>query len=408
MSDQPDADILRDLVKRYLEVCARPEQQQLRDLWRRHNSLQKTRPLVIVRGGVAFHKEIPQIRELKCEDPFLRGHEAALRQDLYKSTLPDDRIFEPWITMRAAYKCSGWGVEINRNRTEDVAGTWKIDYPIKEEADIEKLRAPWHEIDEEETSRRRDRLEEAVGDLIPISVDRAPAYRTWSGDLSTDLGYLRGIENFMLDMSDRPQWLHRLLKFLRDGVLRTHRQAEVAGDWGLNDHQNQSMPYAEELEDPAPDVYKVDRSELWYFAAAQEFALVGPKQHDEFLLQHQIPIMEKFGLTAYGCCEDLTEKIDILRQIPNLRRIAVTPWADVPKCAEQIGEDYVISWRPSPERMVCSGFSEDRVRRITEDALEACRGLHVDIALKDIQTVQNEPERLKKWAQITREVAERF
>jgi hypothetical protein len=126
--------------------------------------------------------------------------------------------------------------------------------------------------------------------------------------------------------------------------------------------------------------------------------------HDEFLLQYQLPILEHFGMVAYGCCEDLTRKIDMLRQIPNLRRIAVTPRADIAACAEQIGNDYVISWRPNPAEMVCCGFDEDRIRRITREGLEACRGLNVDITLKDIDTVQNDPSRLARWAAITREV----
>lgn len=408
MSDTNDMTILRDLVKRYLEVCNRPQQEKVRELWRKHNSLEKTRPLIIVRGGVAFGKEIPDTCELKCEDPFFRRYESQLRTALYKASLGDDQIFEPWLQVGATHKCTGWGVDIPRKHSEEDGGSFKVDYPIKTEKDIEKLRMPWHEVDEEATSRACERLAEAVGDLIDISVDRAPPYRVWSGDLSTDLGYLRGIEHFMLDMHDRPEWFHKLVGFLSEGVLRTHDQAEEAGDWGLNDHENQAMPYVKELKDPAPDECGVDRSELWCYMAAQEFAQVGPQQHDEFLLQHQLPILSEFGLVAYGCCEDLTNKIDILRQIPNLRRIAVTPWADVQKCAEQIGEDYVISWRPSPERMVCSGFSEKRVRKMTEEAMDACRGLHVDISLKDIQTVQNEPERLKKWTQITRDVVEQY
>ncbi len=408
MSDTNDVTILRDLVKRYLEVCNRPQQEKVRELWRKHNSLEKTCPLVIVRGGVAFNKEIPELRDLECEDPLFRQHERALRKRLYKSTLGDDNIFEPWLTVGAVHKCTGWGVDVERDVAEEDGGSWKVDYPIKKEEDLDKLRMPRHEIDEEATEEKYERLGDAVGDLIDISVDRGPAYRVWSGDLATDLGYLRGIEHFMLDMHDRPEWLHDMLSFMRDGVLRTHNQAEEAGDWGLNNHTNQSMPYAKELQDPAPDEYGVDRSELWCFMAAQEFAQVGPKNHDEFMLQYQLPILKKFGLVAYGCCEDLTNKIDMLGQIPNLRRIAVTPWADVQKCAEQIGEDYVISWRPSPERMVCSGFSEKRVREMTEEAMEACKGLHVDISLKDIQTVQNEPARLKKWVQITRDVVEQY
>ena len=69
-----------------------------------------------------------------------------------------------------------------------------------------------------------------------------------------------------------------------------------------------------------------------------------PSDIEEFLLRYQLPILRRFGLTAYGWCEDLTHKIDMLRQIPNLRRIAVSPFAGVARCAEQIGADYALSF----------------------------------------------------------------
>ena len=54
-------------------------------------------------------------------------------------------------------------------------------------------------------------IDDMVGDILAVDVDRGPAYRVWHADLSTDLGYLRGIEHFMLDMMDRPDWLHEVL-----------------------------------------------------------------------------------------------------------------------------------------------------------------------------------------------------
>lgn len=56
----------------------------------------------------------------------------------------------------------------------------------------------------------------------------------------------------MRDMIDDPAGLHRLVAFMADGIRRTHEQAEAAGDWGLTAHENQAMPYAEALPDPAP------------------------------------------------------------------------------------------------------------------------------------------------------------
>jgi hypothetical protein len=182
---------------------------------------------------------------------------------------------------------------------------------------------------------------------------------------------------------------------------------EDAGDWRLVDGRNQVMTYAQDLPDPRANSDPVTRQDLWIFMAAQELAGVSPKMHDEFMLQYQIPIMEKFGLAAYGCCEDLTNKIDILRKIPNLRRIAITPWADVESCGEQIGDEYVCSWRPNPAEMVCCGFDPDRIRRVVRAACEgfAKNGCLFEICLKDVETVQNEPGRLPEFVRIVREVS---
>jgi hypothetical protein len=140
--------------------------------------------------------------------------------------------------------------------------------------------------------------------------------------------------------------------------------------------------------------------------AAQEFTAVSPEMHDEFMLQYQLPILKQFGLVAYGCCEDLTRKIDMLRKIPNLRRIAVSPFADVAKCAAQIQKDYVLSYRPSPADMVSYRFDPGRIQSILRRDLEACKDCHVDITLKDVETVERDPERVKQWVSLTRAVIE--
>jgi hypothetical protein len=94
----------------------------------------------------------------------------------------------------------------------------------------------------------------------------------------------------------------------------------------------------------------------------------------------------------------------MLRSVPNLRRIAVAPRADVARCAEQIGGDYVMSYRPNPAEMVCCGFNADRIRRILRRDLTACRGQCVDVTLKDVNTVEHQPQRLAQWVRIVREV----
>ena len=409
MTNGRDVRILRDLAARYAEIAARPIQDVRRDLWRRHNSLVRTRPLIYSRWQACAGEVIgPQ---LQCEDPFYRGHESFLRRMIFQDTLGDDYIIEPWITQRATCVTpeeGPWGLPYNRIPSPERGGAWQYDPPIKRLEDAQKMATPHHVIDEQATARNVARLQDAVGDILEVNVDRGPSYQTWRADISTDLGYLRGIGQLMWDMVDNPRWLHSLAGVMSEGILRVQDEAEAAGDWRLCNHENQAMPYALELPDRKANSAPVKRDRLWAFVAAQEMALVSPAMHDEFIIRYQKPILEKFGLVAYGCCEDLTHKIQYLEKIPNLRRIAVTPWADVRKCAEQIGEDYVLSWRPHPSETVCCGFDPDHIRKVVRDAMEASKGCHVDITLKDVQTVEGEPDRLRKWVEIVRSVSDDY
>ena len=402
-----DYAILRDLAERYREIAADPVMDVRRDLWRRHNSLKRTRPLIYIRAFA--WQEMVQSR-LHCDDPFFRGYEDFFRQSLFRYTFEDDFIFEPWVTVRAACVTPPegvWGLASPRTHSTEARGSFVWNAPLKAEEDIERLIEPHHAIDEAETARRMEKLDDAIGDLLTINVDRQPAYVMWEGDISTQLVYLRGLEQVMWDMMDRPAWLHRLLARMRDGILRTHEEAEAAGDWSLSAHQNQAMPYAEELADPAANRNGVSRRQLWVFMASQETTAVGPKQFEEFMLRYQIPIMAPFGLVAYGCCEDLTRKIDMVRQLKNVRCIAVSPVANLRKCAEQIGTDYCMSWRPNPADMVATDWNEERVRTIISEGLEITREQYVHISLKDVETVGGELERYPRWVKIVRELAEK-
>ncbi len=401
-----DREILRSLAARYLEICKEDIQDERRKLWRQHNSLKPTRPLIYVRA-FGWH-EMPE-SECRCEDPFFRQHENTLRNKIFWYSLDDDSIFEPWVNLSATCKCTGWGVPRVVHQPDQDHGAFKEEHPIQDyDKDLAKLRMAYHEIDEEATAENLARLQDAIGDIITINLDRCSAYRMWAGDVSTIIGSLRGIEPIMYDMMDQPEKLHKLLAFVRDGILRAHDQAEAAGDWGLHAHENQAMPYAEELEDPAPNKSGIKRKHLWGYAASQEFTLISPEMQDEFLLQYQLPILKKFALTAYGCCEDLTRKIDMLRQIPNLRRIAVSPFADPEKCAQQIGGDYVLSYRPNPSKTVSSGFNPAMITSELRQNLLIFKanGCQPDITLKDVESVENDPHRVREWVRIARRVIE--
>ena len=411
MDAERDILVLRELVKQLLEVCERDVQRERRELWRRHNSLEHMRPPVLVRYGCCEWEIIQPL--LVCRDPFFREHEHRLRSLILQDGIGDDYVFEPWITQRASVILPDggpWGVAWNIVWSGQAGKGYHCNPALIRLDDMERLVTPCHRIDEQKTIRNFDRITEAVGDLIEVNMDRSPHWSNIQADISTDLGYLRGHENMMLDIIDWPDELHRLLAFMRDGILKAQEEAEIAGDWNLTGHFNQSMPYVRTLRDPKANSGPVSRKELWIYMAAQEMTAVSPAHHDEFMLNYQIPVMEKFGLAAYGCCEDLSRKIDILRKVRNLRRIAVTPFADVQACAEQIGIDYVCSYRPNPALMVCYGFDEKKAKAILKKDLAIFKKFDcvVDICLKDVQTVQGDPGRLAQFAKIARAASEEY
>ncbi len=407
-----DRAVIRELASRYAEIAAAPEQDARRTLWRQVNSLEASRPAVQVGYGMwnVWCREVFGDATLSCGDPFCRGIERALRMQLFHAEIGDDAVFNPWFTIGATQArgwSNLWGIEMQHEKSRDEGGAWRFDAVIREPEDIRKLSAPPHEIDEAATARDVERANELMGDILPIDVSRNPVCAGFTADISTHLAQLRGLEQLMLDMYERPEWLHGLLAFMRDGILANQEQAEAAGDWSLTGSCNQATPYCKELEAPKPNAAPRQRRELWAFCAAQEFTGISPAMHEEFLLRYQRPIMEAFGLSAYGCCEDLTRKIEMLRKVKNLRRIAVTPRANLASSVEQIGRDYVISWRPNPTSMVCCGFDQEKISRQLGEGLRVARGCHLDITLKDVETVEGEPQRLKRWVQLVREQIDR-
>jgi hypothetical protein len=189
---------------------------------------------------------------------------------------------------------------------------------------------------------------------------------------------------------------------MQKAVIVQYEQAENAGDWSLTNNFNLGMPYCQELADPRPNSHHAKMKRLWFFTCAQAFTLVSPRMFEEFMLDYQMPIMGKFGLVSYACCEDITHKIASLRKIPNLRRIGVTPVSNVRKCAEQIGLDYVFSWKPNPADLAVPVLDEDRVRRNIRAMLETTKSCRVELIMKDNHTIGHNPENVTRWCRIAR------
>jgi hypothetical protein len=127
----------------------------------------------------------------------------------------------------------------------------------------------------------------------------------------------------------------------------------------------------------------------------------------EFVLQYQLPLLERFGLNCYGCCEPLDRRWRYVQQVPRLRRVSVSPWSSVPGMAEKLGDRYIFSLKPRPSDLALPTFDEERIRADLRQALQATRGCRVEVIMKDNHTIRSDPSRVVRWVRIAREEAER-
>jgi hypothetical protein len=195
MAHSKELSLLKMLAEKYAMISANGIQNPRRKLWKLKNSRKPARPPIYLRHFA--WKEMPEAG-IECQNSFHRQIEEELKNKLFWYSLDDDSVFEPWFTVRAVYNQTGWGL-LPKKRQTDPQGAWKEEYPIENISDLSQLVFPAHSINEEETAKRLEIADEFFCGILTVNLDRGPAWRSHGAALSSDLGHLRGIENFMLD-----------------------------------------------------------------------------------------------------------------------------------------------------------------------------------------------------------------
>jgi hypothetical protein len=402
---QPDRAILRRLAGELAALAARPIEAEKRDLWRKHNALQPTRPLVFCDPENSWN-EIITADQLECTSALARQWEWLLRREIFwSSSMGDDRTLDPHFDVPHVHAELDWGLKEQRIGGHD-GGAYRWDPPIKTAADLDKLHPPLLRVDFDATNRMANLADEILGDLLPVRVKTS---WWWSVGMTRTLAELRGLEQIMYDMVDAPALIHRLMAALRDGTLALIEALEAQGLLSLNNDSTYvgsgGLGWSDELPQPDFDGH-VRLCDMWGFAESQETVGISPSMFAEFVLPYQLPLLARFGLNCYGCCEPLDRRWPVVRQIPNLRRVSVSPWSDRARMAESLGDRYVFSMKPNPADLALDTFDEARIRATLRDDLRAARGCRVEIVMKDNHTIRRDPTRVIRWVHIAREEAE--
>lgn len=410
---QHDRDILRRLAGQLAEIAALPAHTVRTLDWRRLNNLQPVRPLVWITELPWHEMNADGELTLLCEQPFARQMEESLRRTLYQwRCLPADMVIDDWLGCPLVIEDSGFGIDeqvnlIRQDEASDIASR-EFTPQIDREADIQKIKDPVVQLDSEASQRNYLMLAEAVGDLIPVR--QVGIAHRWFAPWDELIRWWHP-QKAMVDLIERPGLVHAAMERLIQAYLarlRQWRELNVLSYTGGNHRVGSGGPgIADDLPAPGFDPLRVRTQDQWGCAAPQIFSDVSPKMHAEFALDYELRWLSQFGLNYYGCCDALHNKLHLLKRIPNLRKVSVSPWANPEKMAAGIGRDVVLSYKPSPAIFATDGFDLPAAQHALELALAQMRGCNVEIIMKDISTVRGEPQRLWQWAEMAVETAKK-
>ncbi len=400
-----ERDLVRELARSVAQIALSSENEIIRKRWRDVNALRKPDRAPILCRPVGCWKEIIPPESLVCQEPWLRGWEYEFRQILHKYHLGDDSPLDSFFSVPGRFDVdpsNTWGVEVGRHTSSSADGAWAYDPPLKSEADFEKLRLPNYWYNETATREILDRTQELFGDILPARLQIGPGYD--SATLGTAAADLRGLEQTMMDMIDQPGMMHRLMAYLLKARIQLLDTWEATG---LLTPNNTGAMLCSDPIGPEPQAGGYTLKHCWCAGNSQEFDQVSPDMWEDFCLNYQKPIFERFGLVCYGCCENLTHKIDRVLSIPNLRIFVCSAWTNLDAVLDRINTNYCIMWRQKASEVV---FPDDPqvLRYNLEEGARRLQGRRYQIVLRELQTLCGRPDRLLVWTNIAKEVAAKY
>jgi hypothetical protein len=412
---QYEKNILRELGDEIAEISALPVHKEKAVLWKRLNDLEAVRPMVWI-NEIPWHEmNVNDELTLKCMDKWARELEDRLRKTIYQwRHMPGDMIVNDYIECPLVIHSTDFGikedVDIARTDTKNDIYSRHFKIQISEPEDMEKIKIPKIIHYEKATEFSYNAMCDIFKGIIPVK--KTGQTHIWF----TPWDYLIrwwGVQEAMMDLVMRPDmvhaayekmvnaWMLELDQFVEQNLLSLDCNNTRIGSGGYG--------YVSTLPGKDYDPAYVKPINMWGCSNAQIFSGVSPEMHWEFALEHDMKWLARWGLTYYGCCEPLDRKIGILRRIPNLRKISVSPWCNSERIVNEIGTDYVISRKPSPAIFAESTWSADKAEAELRLFMDETGGkCHVELIMKDISTVLYHPQRLWEWEKIAMKVAEEY
>jgi hypothetical protein len=412
---QKDKDVLKKLGAQIAEISQDKINDVNRKNWTLLNDKQSVKPMVWI-NEVPWHEmNVDEELTLCCTHPWARNLEDELRKTIYQwNHFRGDMVVNPFISCPLAIHSTDFGiiedVDIARTDADNDIYSRHFKIQIKEPEDIEKIKMPVITHYEKATEYSYQAMKDVFEGIIPVK--KVGQTHIWYTPWDFLVRWW-GVQEAIMDLIMRPEMVHDIYERMVQAWMVELDQFEQLNLLSLdcNNTRVGSGGYGYTTELPGKDFQPdhVLAKNMWGCANAQIFSTVSPEMHWEFAVEHDLKWLNRFGLTYYGCCEPLDQKIHILRKIKNLRKISVSPWNDSKKIIDAIGSDYVMSRKPNPAVVAMDSFSPELAEKEIREFMDLTDdSMHVELIFKDISTVRHDPRRLWEWESIAMKTAEDY
>ena len=396
--EKHEREIIRELAKEKAEISHLPIMEERARLWTKHNDLQGERPMI--------HFEVGSIADdgfnykCKCTSPDAVKIEHQLGQSLtnFKMT-GDDRVVTNDFVCQYDSDFSPFDMPIKKTLTDGIG--FHIEGQIQNLEDMSLIKPSKVSYDFERSIKNKEFAEELLGDILDVRMGMNSFYVC----LTNDIVHRMEMDNMFMAIYDTPDEFHFMMDSLSNDYINHIKELEKRGMICGNNKNDSVSQGSFGFTNDLPSEVKTTK-DCWGFMDSQETVGISAEMYHEFFYPYYKKVADNYGLLSYGCCEPVHpfwEKS--LSQIPNLRKISISPWCDEEYMGERLSTKKVIYQRkPSPNFVgVGKNLDEDAFRAHIRKTLNAAKDCKLEITFRDVLTLEGNLDKPRRAVDITRE-----